>query len=90
MTLQIEVNPKHWHGNMPGWDASGVDIATMRLIRGIVLNNLTDSADYKAKRGSGVFLQAYDEASGFIMLEFWEPTYHPFVHHLNAELRSAE
>ena len=82
----IKVNPRHWHGNMPGWDAKGVSITTMRLIRSIVTNNRMDSADYQAKIGSGVFLQAYDESTGYIMLEFWQPNYQPLIDHLNAAI----
>jgi hypothetical protein len=91
---QITVNPNHPHGNMPGWEAEGVDLETMLLIKRMVLANHMDSPDYKAKQGSGVFLQGYqepdDHSKGWIFLEFWQPNYQRFVDHVNAELLKEE
>jgi hypothetical protein len=92
--IQIQVNPQHPHGGMPGWEATGLDLETMLLIRSVVMANHFDSPRYQARRGSGVFIQGYQEPTdregGWILLEFWQPDYQRFVDHLNAELRNPE
>jgi hypothetical protein len=88
--IQIQVNPCHPHGHLPGWETETDDLAALLLIRKMALSNHLDCPDYKAKQGSGVFLQGYQEPSptsrGWIFLEFWQPHYQRFVDHANTEL----
>lgn len=50
-------------------------------------NNYMPSKDYKARQGSGAFLQCYDEQGGYLLIEFWLPGYGRFVEHLNSVFR---
>lgn len=78
---------------MPSIEARDMTLDECRLLRGIVTNNWSDSADYKASRNTGAFLQGYQEPregarDGWCLVEFWSgntAAIERFVAHVNAE-----
>ncbi|MDO8504884.1 MAG: hypothetical protein Q7S36_03470 [Candidatus Liptonbacteria bacterium] len=57
------------------------------IIRKAVLDNFMDSPAYKVSKKAGAFLQG--ETDDWILVEFWQEDYQPFVDYLN-KLLSAE
>lgn len=71
---------------LPGIELFHASRETCQAIRAIMQNNWTDSEDFKARKGSGAFLQGYQEEEGWVLIEFWLPDYTAFVNHLNRVL----
>lgn len=58
-------------GKGPGVIMEGLSKACFDEIRAFVMNNWSDSEEYKMKRGVDPFLQGQDERIGWLFIEFW-------------------
>lgn len=83
------------HG-MSSIEAADMTVQECRLLRGIVTNQWSDSADYIAKVGASPFLQGYQEpsvrADGWCLVEFWsddDAAIQRFVDHVNKRFAAA-
>ena len=90
--LTIKVGP---HPPQPCVEAYDLTTAECEILRGIMTNNWSDSADYRLKRGCDAFLQSYrppraeGEKDGWALIEFWthdRAKIDAFVEHLNRRL----
>ena len=67
---------------MPCIELVDAQIKTIRAIKYIVSNPFINTADYRLSNRAGAFVQGYDESNGWILVEFWQPDYLPFVTHV--------
>lgn len=68
---------------MPCLQGHDLPLEIMRIIRAAVACNHMDDERYKLGRLSGAFLQGYEENHGWVLVEFWQPDYQPFVDLVN-------
>ena len=69
--------------NMPCIEVRKANKRVQDIIkRAVTCQYMTDQR-YILSGKAGAFLQGYDEQSGWILVEFWQPDYQPFVDLLN-------
>lgn len=65
---------------MPCIELRGCDKKTREVIRSAMLCNYMQDPRYVLKMRAGAFLQGFDEyGEGWLLMEFWQPDYQPFV-----------
>lgn len=60
-------------------EATNLPVEELKRLISIILCNTINSAEYKACKKAGAFLQGYDESSGWILIEFWNEDYKDFM-----------
>lgn len=65
----------------------GAPPEVVKVLTVAVRSNWTKDPAYRARQGSGAFLQGISEQDGWVLIEFWEDHYQPFVNYLNERLK---
>ncbi|MBI3074788.1 MAG: hypothetical protein HYY92_01045 [Parcubacteria group bacterium] len=73
--------------NQPCVEVFGAPPEVMKALTVAMRENRVGEKAYETKCAAGAFLQGQDVADGWMLIEFWQPNYAPFVDYLNERLK---
>lgn len=74
------------HGQ-PCVEVTNAPPEVIKIIKAALSENMMRVKAYNLRSASGAFLQGEGTASGWILVEFWQPNYQPFIDYLNECLK---
>lgn len=79
------VEPSIGHGNMNCIEMVDPDPRVYELVRRAIACPFIDDIRYELRNNAGAYLQS-GNAEDWILVEFWNPDFQPFIDYLNAEI----
>ena len=86
-TMRYSVRASTSCHDQPCVEVMGAPPEVIAILKAAVSENRMYEKAYGMRNIAGAFLQGEDVASGWVLIEFWQENYMPFVDYLNERLK---